>query len=64
MKDNMIPRFLREYASCKKKGIQKNPYWDKSRKEKACEDIDRVLRSRRRGMITVDEALKSIMEVY
>lgn len=64
MKDDMTPRFLREYASCKKKGIQKNPYWNKSRKEKACDDIDRVLRNRRIGLITVDEALKSIMEIY
>ena len=64
MKDNMIPRFLREYASCKKGGIKNNPFWDKSRKEKACGDIDRILGNRRRGLITVDEALRSIMEIY
>ena len=64
MKDSMIPRFLREYASCKKGGIKNNPFWDKSWKEKAYEEIDRILRNRRRGLITVDEALKSIMEVY
>ncbi len=58
------PRFVREYISYKKRQIKENPFWDDSRKETAYVDIDRVLKNLKRGLITIDEALKSITEIY
>lgn len=57
-------RFIREYASYQKKYVKEKAFFfTEKQKEDAIKKIDRTVKFRQAGLITVDEALKMIMEV-
>ena len=57
-------RFVREYASYQKKYVKEKAFFfTEEQKEDAIKKIDRTVKFRQAGLITVDEALKMIMEV-
>lgn len=58
------PRFLREYISYKAKQIKSNPFWSDERKAEAIEANQKILRNWKRGLITIDEAMRCIAENY
>lgn len=58
------PRFLREYISYKTKEIKSNPFWSDERKAEAIENNQKILRTWKRGLITIDEALAEIARNY
>lgn len=58
------PRFLREYISYKTKEINSNPFWSDERKAEAIETNQKILKNWKRGLITIDEAMKCIAETY
>lgn len=56
-------RFVREYASYKKKQIM-NSLMSNVDKKLAIHKVDAAVRNRDRGLIYADEAVKLIMEIY
>lgn len=58
------PRFLREYISYKAKEIKSNPHWSDERKAEAIETNQKILRTWKKGFITIDEALAEIARNY
>lgn len=58
------PRFLREYISYKAKQIKSNPFWPDERKAEVIEANQKILRNWKRGLITIDEAMRCIAENY
>lgn len=57
-------RFIREYAAYQKRYIKEKAFFlTEERKKEAVNKVDRVVKIRESGLITVDEALKMIMEV-
>ena len=59
-----VERFIKEYANFKKEEIRNNELINKENKEKAFFKIDNVLKLKEKGMITVDEAIKMITNLY
>ena len=57
-----MKRFIVEYANYKKGGIKMSGISDE-RKEAYIKEIDRTLKIYERGLITVDETMKTIAEV-
>ena len=59
-----VERFIKEYANFKKEEIRNNELINKENKEKAFFKIDNVLKLKEKGMITVNEAIKMITNLY
>ena len=57
-----VERFIKEYANYKKNDYKSNELMKEDYKIKAINKIDRALTLRERGMITVDEAIRTILE--
>lgn len=57
-------RFVKEYANYKAKQIKNNPFWSDERKAEAIENNQKILRKWKRGLITIDEAMRCIAENY
>ena len=57
-----VERFIKEYANYKKNEYKSNTLMKEGLKYKAITKIDNVLLLKKRGLITVDEAIKSILE--
>ena len=60
----MVERYIREYANACKKEIEGNTEMKDSVKDHAIEVINKAVKMRDRGLITVDEAIKMILERY
>ena len=56
-----VERFIKEYANYKKKSIDSNELMKEEYKQKALTRIDNTLKAKERGMITVDEAMLSMI---
>ena len=56
-----VERFIKEYASYQIKAINSNELMKQEYKEKALNRIDNILKAKERGMITVDEAMLSMI---
>ena len=59
-----VERFIKEYASFKKKEIENSEFINKEDKEKVFFEINNVLKLKEKGMITVKEAIKIITNSY
>ena len=59
-----IPRFMKEYASYTKQSISNCELMKPEIKEKAITKIDNTLRVTEKGLITIDEGMKSIMNCF
>ena len=59
-----IPRFMKEYASYTKQSILNCELMKPEIKEKAITKIDDALRVTEKGLITIDEGMKSIMNCF
>ena len=59
-----VERFLKEYASYKKEVIKNNELIKSDIKENALFKIDKVLSLKEKGFITVDEALKIMIDAF
>ena len=57
---NKIPRFMREYASFAKKGVDQCGLMKESKREEIRQRIDKALSFYQRGKITVGEAMMII----
>lgn len=57
-----VERFLQEYANHKKKSILECELMKEEIKTKAIKSINNTLKAKERGLITVDEAIKNILE--
>lgn len=55
-------RFLKKYANYQKKCIAGYSWMEKKYKEKAYVKIDNAISARGRGLVTVDEAIRCILE--
>lgn len=58
----MIPRFLKEYANYQKKAYQNSEYMHPIIKQYYISMIDEILKDRKNGLITVDEAMRMIAD--
>ena len=58
---NKIPRFMKEYANFQKQSICNGELIKQEIKDKATENVDKALRTYERGLITINEAMKLIM---
>lgn len=58
-----MERFIKEYAKFKKETISNNELMGEDIKEKALNSIDNILKARERGLVTVDETMKIIVDV-
>lgn len=56
----MVERFIREYASAKRRALERNELMNDGIKAELLRRVDMALRGRERGIITVDEAIKMI----
>ena len=57
-------RFIREYAAYQKRYVKEKAFFfTEEKKIKAIKKIDRAVKFRQAGQITVEEAIKMIMEV-
>lgn len=59
-----MERFIKEYANYQKKYMSNNELMLDKIKDKAIKKIDRALQARERGLITVNETMKLIMECF
>ena len=59
-----IPRFMKEYASYTKQSISNCELMKKEIKEKAIIKVDKTLQLTEKGLITIDEGMKSIMNCF
>ena len=59
-----IPRFMKEYANYTKQSIFNCELMKPEIKEKAITKIDNALRVTEKGLITIDEGMKSIMNCF
>lgn len=59
-----IPRFMKEYANYQKQSISNCELMKQEIKEKVFTKIDNALRATERGLITIDEGMKSIMNCF
>lgn len=59
-----VERFIREYASYQKKYIKEKAFFfTEEQKAEAIKKIDRAVKCRQDGLITVEETIKMIMKV-
>ena len=58
-----MERFIKEYANYKIKDINNNQIMIKEVKNEKIDKINKVLRLRKNGLITIDETIKIILEV-
>lgn len=56
-------RFVREYASWKRKQIRGYALMKEEHKAEKLQAVDRILKLSKRGLITVDEAMKEMAKV-
>lgn len=56
----MMERFIREYANYQKKNVSNILVNEEHRKE-AVRRIDRAVKAREKGLVTVDETIKMIL---
>lgn len=56
----MVERFIREYASAKRRALEHNELMNAGIKAELLRRVDMALRGRERGIITADEAIKMI----
>ena len=59
-----IPRFMKEYASYTKKSIFNSDLMMDEIKQKAIVKIDKALQLMERGLTTIDEGLKLIVNCF
>ena len=59
-----IPRFMKEYENYTKQSISNSELMKKGNKEKAIVKIDKALQLTEKGLITIDEGMKSIMNCF
>lgn len=59
-----MERFIKEYANYKKKDIQTNNIMLAEIKEKALKNISRAVELRKKGYITVEEAMQIITNCF
>ena len=59
-----IPRFMKEYANYTKQSISNSELMKKGNKEKAIVKIEKALQLTEKGLITIDEGMKSIMNCF
>lgn len=57
-----MERYIKEYANAKIKRIKSNILMQKPLKETAINQINNALKIRERGLITIDETIKVILE--
>ena len=57
-----VERFVKEYASYKLKSINSNQLIQKELKTVKVDKINSVIKYRKNGIITADEAIKMILE--
>lgn len=59
-----VERFIKEYAAYQKRYIKEEAFFfTEEKKIEAIKKIDRTVKCRQNGLITVEEAIKMIMEV-
>ena len=58
-----MKRFVSEYANYKKQDILKNPLMPEQIKAEQIQRITQTIRLTDRGMITIDEAMRALVEV-
>ena len=59
-----IPRFMKEYASYTKKSIFNSELMMDEIKQKAIVKIDKALQLTEKGLITIDEGMKLIVNCF
>lgn len=59
-----MERFIKEYANHKKKAIVKNTMMQEEKKKEALKHIEKTLNARNRGLITIDEAIRNILDCF
>ncbi len=59
-----VERFIREYANSQKKSISNCALMKEEYKEKAYIKINNALSARERGLITVNEAIRCILNCF
>lgn len=59
-----VERFIKEYASCRKKTILSNDLIQERFKTKAITQIDGAVKAKERGLITTDEAISLILNCF
>ena len=65
MEANMkVERFITEYANSRKRNIIANDLMRENFKADAITKIDGAVRARERGLITVDETIRLILECF
>ena len=57
-----MERFIKEYANYKMKDIESNGLIVKEIKNKKIDRINKSLKLKENGLITIDEAIKTILE--
>ena len=57
-----MEKYIKEYASSKLADVKKNRLMQEFCKDEAIGKIEKALSMRERGLITVDEAIKMILE--
>lgn len=59
-----MERFIKEYTRYKKLQILHCELMEKEKKTDALKNIDKALKAREKGLITVDETIKCIMNCF
>lgn len=59
-----FPRFIKEYASYTKKSIFNSKLMNYEIKQKAIKNIDRALHLAEKGLITIDEGMRLILNCF
>lgn len=59
-----MERFIKEYANHKKKAIVENTMMQEEKKKEALKHIEKTLNARNRGLITIDEAIRNILDCF
>ena len=59
-----IPRFMKEYASYTKKAVFNSELMNDEIKQKAVKKIDRALNLTEKGLITIDEGMRLILNCF
>lgn len=58
-----IKRFVKEYANYKSNIISNNDLMEQEIKEKKLQDIEKYIKSVKRGLITIDECIHEISKL-
>ncbi len=61
---NKIPRYMKEYANAQRKSYTDNELMAKEHKDVAVEKIERILNAVERGLITINEGMKSLCNLF